>query len=188
MRVHIRSVSTLATTVLCSCLLSGVAFAKAKPPKPTAPTESAAARAARLAMAEDVGERKDSALRAPVLTSTAVNTGEAASAGPSDAPTAQPARPTGPLSGALEELVSRQIERNAAASAQIEKCLAGATETTVEVTIHVADKIATIFPVGENPVGACLAGVHGLRLSLPDQAFSWHFSRGSADHREMATR
>jgi hypothetical protein len=170
-----------------------------------APVESAAARAARLALAEDVGERKDADLHAPAMVTTKVATGDSASPerGPADA-TAQPVRPTGPLSGALEELVGKQLGRNQAAQAQIDRCLTDGKSRDphlgdVEVTIQVAAKVATLSasPGTEPALASCLQGVRGLKLSIGDQAFSWHFSAsspatslraGAADHREMATR
>jgi hypothetical protein len=170
----------------------------------SAPVESAAARAARLALAEDVGQRQDADLHAPAMVTTQVATGETGSPerGPADA-TAQPVRPTGPLSGALEELVAKQLQRNHAVQAQVDQCLSDAKArdphfSDVEVTIRVAAKLAILEPAPgtEAALAGCLQGVRGLKLSIGDQAFSWHFSVGSptaglragaGDHREMAT-
>jgi hypothetical protein len=143
------------------------------------------------------------------MVTTQVATGDSASPerGPADA-TAQPVRPSGPLSGALEELVGKQMQRNQAVQAQVDRCLADARTrdahfSEVEVTIRVAAKLATLeAQAGTEPaLASCLAGVRGLKLSIGDQTFSWHFSTGSpavggrasakagaGDHREMATR
>jgi hypothetical protein len=173
----------------------GIAGAKKKPKLET-PTETAAARAARLALADDVGQRKDAELHAPVMVNGEVPNADPV--GPEHAPpaennaTAQPVRPAGSLTGALEELVARQLGRNAAVAGQLDRCLGEAKKRDgkllgVDVVIKVADKNAA-FEAVDPALNTCLAGVKGLRLSMPDQAFTWHFSLSPTDHREMATR
>ena len=114
MRVLIRLALPLAATL---SLMPSLASAKAPRQKQatvdTAPTESASARAARLALADDVGARKETELRATGIGPQAVSTGDASSPERGVAATrVAPERSAQPLSGAMEELVAKQMQRN----------------------------------------------------------------------------
>ena len=194
MRVLIRLALPL-TLSITPCLASAKAPRQKQVSSDTAPTESASARATRLALAEDVGARKETELRATGIGPQAVTTGDASSPERGIA-TAQPApeRSIAPLSGALEDLVAKQMQRF---GGPLDHCVAEAklrdahASGDVEVAVRVLGKQATIERIsgGDAALGACFSALKTVRFSLPDLAFSWHLSLTSpGDHREMATR
>ena len=167
---------------------AGVAHAKrAKPAEVAAPTESAAARAMRLAMAEDTGARRDSDLRAPTLQNAAVaNAPEAQERGPNEVPKA--AETTAPISGVMEELVARQMQRNGAG---LDRCVAELRardpqlrgELTLSVSVAQKRAAATVAASsvvhGDASFGECVAeSSKAMRLSLPDLVFPWRVQLG----------
>lgn len=185
MRLMILSVFTLGTSLL-PAMASARPATRAK--AAAEPTESAAARATRLALADDTGARRDAALHAPALETAVVATGtNAPERGPSSAAPPEPVRPAGPLSGALEELVGRQMSRNAAV---FDRCVSEAKARDprlrgeVELAVQVTERHASAAIVGgatiDEPFGACVTeGAKGLKLSLPDLRFPWRLSLGS---------
>jgi hypothetical protein len=187
MRVITISILTLGTTLVTSSLAPVLAHAKAKPkaaPAAEAPTESAAARAARQALAEDTGALRDSNLRAEVV-HVDIATANATERAPTLAAEAQLS--TAPLSGALEELVAKQVSRNEAA---FDRCVADARTRnpeltgTVELVVNVAGRRATAR-VATGPAdpafSTCVAqAARTLKLSLPDLAFPWRLTLGKA--------
>jgi len=191
MRVTTLSVMTLAVTSLGQALLPCAADARpANRAKPAVaePTESAAARALRLALADDTGARRDADLHAPALQNAVVATGaNSPERGPTSAAAPEPVRPAGPLSGALEELVARQMMRNAGA---FDRCVAEAKARDpqlrgeVELTVQVAQRHASAAVMGGAAMDAgfstCVSeSAKTLKLSLPDLSFAWRLALGT---------
>jgi hypothetical protein len=177
----------------------GVAHAKvkSKPARATdsAPTETAAARAARLAAADDTGSLRDNELHG-VAIETNVATPEAApivERGPASADA--PVRSDQPLSGALSELVDKRMSQNTAFTGSLEGCVTAAKARNprlsgvVSMLVHVVGKNASVevatMASSDAQLASCLAAVHG-KLSLPDLSFPWQLASTSGG--EMATR
>ena len=185
MRVRLHLVLTPATLLYVTTLGPldvAHAHTKAKAKATAAPvTESAAARAARLATADDVGEHKDVQVSA-TMTTTQVATGDATDVPPADIG-AEPVRQTGPLSGALEDLVARQLARNPAAVGQVDQCLTERKLSGADVTIAITNKLAHLTASNDAALSACLGKVTTLKISMPDQAFAWHFQSAAVASR-----
>lgn len=184
MRVN-RSLVSITGFVVCVPLLAQGKRNKSVEPPTT--TESAAARATRLAMADDTGARRDSDLRAPALQQGLVVEAEAQERGTTGEPVKPPER-TGPLSGAMEELIARQMQRSAIG---LERCVAelrardGQLRGDLELTVAVAQKraSATVSSTGTVRGDAAFDGcvtetMKGVRLSLPDLVFPWRIHIG----------
>ena len=182
--------ATLATLALLAVPAAPVA-ALARKPAPAkqdvaAPGDSAAARAARLAAADDTGSVRGGQLRGPALQNGAIAT-EANAV--EHAPIAETVvqRSTGPLSGALEALVAHQMERNAPA---FDHCVADAKlrdpslhgEVTLQMTITAKKPSAVVQGANADAaLTSCLvATASTLRVSLPDLSFPWKVSLGTA--------
>ncbi len=187
-------VLTATLVIFGATSLPVAAQAKAKPQRPSEanktdanePNESAAARAARLALAEDTGALRNADLRASVVH---VDIATPESNGPERTPSnvAEAVRPAGPLSGALEALVAKQVSRNESA---FDRCVAEARARdpqlagTVELVVNVAGKHATAQVVS-GPTDAAFSTcvvqtAQSLKLSLPDLAFPWKLALGRA--------
>ena len=178
MNLVIVSTSALAVTTL---LGAGAAEAKrSKPMEAAVSTESAAARAMRVAMADDTGARRDSDLHAPSLETAVIVTEPATS---ERGPTETQARvvPAGPLSGAMEELVAKQMQRSGGA---LDRCVTDLRARDpqlrgeIELSVTVVQKKATVAMEGATRGDAvfatCVAeSAKTLRVSLPDLQFPW---------------
>lgn len=154
-----------------------------------ADAESPAARAARLAAADDTGSLRDAQLHGPQL-SDSVSTGAAIERAPASAPAE--AQSTGSLSGALEEVVGRQMERNAAV---FDHCVTDAKhrdpslhgDLAFDVTVAQRKASAIVTTPADAALKACIsAGAQTMRVSLPNITFAWHVSLGKAS--AVATR
>jgi hypothetical protein len=157
-------------------------LAVATPVIANAETESASARAARLAAADDTGALRDAApMVAPTLSRDAVQTGNM----PERTPVAEQApQSTAPLTGALEELKNRQMEHNAPV---FDRCVAAAKKKdpqlhgVADLTITVAQRKASLTAQSPNAaLTSCLVtSAKTLRVSLPDTTFPWRISLGT---------
>jgi len=186
----------------------GIAHAKVKSkPAPTpvaatdaAPTESAAARAARLAAADDTGALRGNELHGVAIETTVTTTPDAAERGPAANAVAAPVRNDQPLSGALSELVDKRMAQNGAFTGLLDGCMNAAKTRNprlsgvVSIAVHVVGKNASVevstmgAPTTVDPqLVSCLSAVHG-KLSLPDLSFPWQLQLSSTNGGEMATR
>ncbi len=167
---------------------ANVAHAKrAKPAEVAAPVESAAARAMRRAMADDTGARRDNDLRAPTLqTAAAGEVPETQERGPNELP--KTAEATAPLSGVMEELIARQMQRNGAG---LDRCVAELRARDPQlrgeltISVSVVQKRASATMAGSSVVRGdatfadCAAeSTKTIRLTLPDLVFSWRVQLG----------
>src|SRR5688572_2060519 len=109
MRMHIRIMVTLGIPLF----LVAAGAAEARPRKKEAtPSESAGARAARSASPDDTGTLRTAGPARLDLASASVQVSGDAAEHKATQTDALPARAPGPLSGALEELVARQMRTN----------------------------------------------------------------------------
>jgi hypothetical protein len=179
----------------------GVAHAKAKSkPAPavvdTAPTDSAAQRAARLAMADDTGSLRDNQLSG-VAIETVASGPEAVATERGPANAANPVRSDQPLSGAMSELVDKRMAQNGAFTAALDACVTSARARNphlggvLSISVRVVGKAASVeiasAAAGDTQLISCLSATRG-KLALPDLSFPWQLSLGTTNGGEMATR
>jgi hypothetical protein len=176
MRMHIRLVMTLGIPLL----VTGAAEARPKK-KTAAPSESAEARAARLASPDDTGTLRMAGPARLELAGASVQVSGDAAEHKATANEELPVRAPGPLSGALEELVARQMRTNEAAfaSCAADAAIRGAVRgDRIGLIIQATGRHAEARLVDATQVdsftAACFrSAARGLRVSLPNFAYAW---------------